>query len=296
MEKSDFCDGPRKPNYVTIRSCDNDSYGKLAVDAASENIQVFNAGWQNHSFPNIDNKMFKGLDNLNKVKLYGCKIEAIEENSFTNLKSLSELSLWGNQIKSLHENTLDILENLKVLKLSKNLIEDVPAKLFKNIVNLRELWLNGNRIKVIPDGLFDTLTELQELAIHSNELKVIHQITFRQNKKLEKLWLSNNNISAIAKGAFGGLVKLEFLNLKDNLCISETYIQEIALKISSELSNCYSNYSNIILRFAMETESEPPSKALIYLTVASGAFILLIVSIIIRIKSQRKTDNIELNS
>jgi hypothetical protein len=294
--RGQICEKEIDGNILKVRNCDHDSYGNLAVDSAPEKIQVFNAGWQNNSFPNIDNKMFEGLINLDKVKLYGCKIEAIEENSFSYLKSLGELSLWGNQIKTLHENTFDKLENLKVLKLSKNLIEHVPAKLFKNTTNLRELWLNGNRIKVIPDGLFDTLTELQELAIHSNELKVIHQNTFKQNKKLEKLWLSNNEISSIAEGAFCGLVKLEFLNLKDNFCISETYNEWNPVKISSELSDCYNNYSYITPRSAMETEPEPPSKASIYLTVASGAIILLVGAIIFKIKSQRKTDNVEFNS
>jgi Leucine-rich repeat (LRR) protein len=242
------CVNNRNIDYIVIFNCDAVSYQNLARDFQTEKITKFNAGSQNNEFPTIDQKMFRGMNNLDRLWLFDCKIEEIDENAFADLKYLSFLSLQENKIKTLHVNTFGYLGNLKNIYLYKNQIKELPAKLFERNLKLRILHMYRNKIKELPAGLFEILTDLEELAISDNQLKVIYGSTFRSNENLRRLWLQSNKIEAVAAGTFDGLTKVTLLDLENNTYINESYTSNEAddtidlSQVSSDLSTCYANY------------------------------------------------------
>jgi Leucine-rich repeat (LRR) protein len=143
-----------KADFIDIYNCNSVSYQNLLRNFQIEEITKFNAGSQNNKFPTIVQKMFQGMDDLEKIWLYDCKIENIDENAFDNLKVLSNLSLKGNKIKTLHVNTFGNLENLKELYLYENQLQELPAKIFEKNIKLDTLFLQQNEIKEFSSRAF----------------------------------------------------------------------------------------------------------------------------------------------
>ncbi len=265
-------------DYIDIYNCNGVSYQNLARNIQTEKITKFAAGSQNNEFPKIDNEMFRGMINLDKLWLYDCKIENIDENTFADLKVLSLLSLQKNKIKTFRVNT------------------------FSNLENLKELFLYENEIKELPAGFFEILTELEALAINDNKLEIIHGSTFRNNKKLKKLWVYSNNIRAVAAGTFVEVKKLTLLDLENNTCINKLYGSNGAndtidlAQVSSDLSACYDNYEASFRTLselaATREDLVCPTPSATPITIyASIVTILLIISIFVVIKSSSKDKN-----
>jgi hypothetical protein len=290
---------------IHIYNCDGVSYQNLARDFQTEKITSFNAGSQNNVFPTIDNKIFQGMNNLEKLYLYECKIGKIDENAFADLKYLSILSLHKNRIKALHVNTFGKLGNLKELYLSENQIKELPAKLFERNLKLRKLYIRLNEIQELPAGLFGTLTELEELTTRNNKLEIIHGSTFQNNKKLRKLYLYSNKIRAVAPGTFKEFTELTVLNMNNNTCINILYGSNTSNKtidltqVSSDLSACYENYEaffrELITRESESHKSSDVSTTPMLTIYAAIVTILLIIAIFVVIKLNAKIKNLGQN-
>ncbi len=239
-----------KYNVILIRIfyINPNSFRVLVRSFDRKKIVQVEAGWKNNYFETIDAEMFKGMSNLEELKLFGCSIKNITDDAFSDLKSLTHLDLSLNKIEKLSEKVFWSLENLEKLYLYNSQIEEVPENLFQYNRKLKMLDMHTNKIKTLPFGFLHSLAELESFSISGNELKVIHRNTFQQNKKLKWLWLYSNRIGAFGLGTFYGLKKLSYLDLTRNRCIDKQYGKwgsEVPINLgslSSDLVVCASNH------------------------------------------------------
>lgn len=116
----------------------------------------------------ITRKNFKGLYNLEKIKLSGNKIEAIESRSFNDQIELKELDLSSNKLKYLNEDLLMNQKKLKIIDLSENQLITTSHKLFINKKNLKKIDLRLNTI-----AEFIKTIELRDVTIFIHPQKKI---------------------------------------------------------------------------------------------------------------------------
>lgn len=171
----------------------------------------------------------KNLKQLDAIALGITDLSGIE-----NLHGLEKLGLWGNKINNTQLKHIKGLTNLKYLDLATNELKYIPSKTFDKMPNLIELVLDENQITSIDSDAFIGLENLSNLLIEDNyitnidcvkTLKNINSLFFRNNNisnlqpienltTLKELWADNNKISDITP--LSNLKMLEWIELDNN--------------------------------------------------------------------------------
>ena len=109
--------------------------------------------------------------------------------------------------------------------MNDNQIQRIDHQIFKPLKNLRYLQLDNNEISFIAKTAFKNLLKLEHILIGQNYLKKLIDEHFKSNKKLITIWLENNNIQDLSSTMFDHLFNLKYIDLKDNVCIDDYYIE-----------------------------------------------------------------------
>ncbi|XP_037070275.1 leucine-rich repeat-containing protein 24-like [Pollicipes pollicipes] len=134
----------------------------------------------------------RGLVNLQRLYLAGCRIGHVDARAFADLINLVELDLSGNALRRVPSDALVQTGALRELKLSGNPIARLPAAAFaavpnlfrlemsdcaiadlhvdalRGLVRLQWLKLDGNRLTALPPGSLMPLNSIRELHLHAN--------------------------------------------------------------------------------------------------------------------------------
>ena len=125
----------------------------------------------------IDDQTFITLDgaNLESLKLEGCNIESLSDNSFSHLVNLITLELHSNTIDAIQKDGFYGLKKLTTLKLSSNSISDINREAF-NGLSLDTLDFNDN---TMPTLSAEMLTGLQvtNIIFKTNKLSSLTSTT-----------------------------------------------------------------------------------------------------------------------
>lgn len=101
----------------------------------------------------IDQNVFKGLNNLEILKLKG-SIRKIEFDAFVNIPKLRELDLSQCNIQIISMDAFIGCKNLEIIDLSNNNLSYIPPGLFDDQISLKEIYLNGNNLRYLPSNFF----------------------------------------------------------------------------------------------------------------------------------------------
>lgn len=142
------------------------------------------------------------IDNKNPLKLI--------ETPFRGLNNLEWLKLYNSQISEINSSTFEGIPNLKYLFLQNNNLTILPARVFSDCENLIKINLNFNQIRVIHKNAFRNLHALKELLLSGNDIKRIKDGTFKHLTSIQALDLSLNPF-----------LKLNFIQLHDNIPSAE---------------------------------------------------------------------------
>ena len=97
--------------------------------------------------------MFKGLINLETLKLCENQITLLNVDLFNETRILQNLSLYQNKLTSLPSGMFKGLINLETLKLSGNKINSLKVDLFNEPRKLENLRLRHDKLTSLPSVL-----------------------------------------------------------------------------------------------------------------------------------------------
>ena len=141
----------------------------------------------------------------------------VEPGAFRGLSELNILRLYGNSLTTLAPGVFEGLPNLRKLNLGRNKgLTTLEPGLFDGLSKLDDLFLHQIGLTTLPPGLFDGLAELDGLELSDNQLKTLGPGVFRGLAALEQLILSENQLRALEPSVFDGLAKLNWLDLGNN--------------------------------------------------------------------------------
>ena len=172
--------------------------------------------------------IFRGLNNLQKLRLQNNGLSSLPPNIFRDLNNLQELSILFNNLSSLPPNIFRDLNNLQELNLSVNNLSSIPPDTFRGLNNLQKLYLDRNPLSSLSPDSFRGLNNLQELSLRNSLLSSLSPDIFRGLNNLKKLDLSDSaaphiinrsNISSLPPDTFRGLNNLQELRLSRNISI-----------------------------------------------------------------------------
>jgi Leucine-rich repeat (LRR) protein len=143
---------------------------------------------------------FRGLSNLEALKLNKNEIGLIEAGSFRTLKKLKSLNLSDNHLKAITRKTFSGLENLETLGLSKNQIGTIEAGSFQRLAQLKILELWSNKLTSLDETTFVGLVELEALFLFSNPvISSLDYSVFSHLPSLKYLYIINFHANSISK-------------------------------------------------------------------------------------------------
>lgn len=205
-----------------------------------ENIEfeaLIMASAKNISFLPV--KVSENFSNLLIYDAHDCSIKEVRYVNFKNLTKLEVVKLNKNKISYLDKDSFKDLENLRELFLNENFIQFIDMQIFKPVRNLRYLQLDNNQISFLSKHAFNNLLKLEHIMIGHNLLEKLVDEHFKSNKKLITIWLEKNFIYDLNSTMFDHLYNLQYIDLKNNICIDDYYIQENFLKMKETLKiNC----------------------------------------------------------
>ena len=102
----------------------------------------------NNLIYNLDNVLFKYLNNLKELYLCQNKLEMVRKENFEGLFRLSLLDLSQNQLTTLDENVFDLTPGLETLNLKSNQI-NIWSQSFSKLTKCKHLYLSGNNLNPI---------------------------------------------------------------------------------------------------------------------------------------------------
>lgn len=213
-----------------------DRYEEIKVQASRERLVLFEGA-------------VKDLSNLERLKLGGMKIVAVEPGAFKNLPNLevldlhknllevvregvfnvlnvTELYLQGNRIASVEKGAFDNMEYLEIINLDNNRLKTVDPEWFHNTPNVQYLSLKQNRIERLPEFAFrnvkgqhitdDGDTVKTDIYLSKNRIRTIHPKAFANLDTLGDLYLNNNRLQAVSNATFLNMKRVDYLVLSKN--------------------------------------------------------------------------------
>lgn len=173
--KSNVFKGLVSLEKLSLMNCEIDTIEKDSFEGLKKLKELYlnNSSELEKLFPDIEkNKIkelntnqFNGLDNLETLDLFNCKIACFGNHCFEKLKKLQKLRLTDNPIKIIKANFFNGLDSLEQLFLGFCRIESIEADSFSSLLKLNELFLLQNNISTLDANLFRDSRELYELYI-----------------------------------------------------------------------------------------------------------------------------------
>ena len=162
---------------------------------------------------------FEGLTNLRRLTVWDAAVARMEPGAFDGLTNLLSLGLeGGGEAAELPSGLFNGLNNLEYLGLSGGgEVADLPLGLFDGLYNLWWLSLEGfDEVEDLPSGLFNGLGRLETLYLVANNFRTLGSGVFDGLSALTDLFLFKNNLQSLEPGVFSGLGALETLLLDRN--------------------------------------------------------------------------------
>lgn len=142
--------------------------------------------------------------------------------SFPNLKTF-DAKLYG--VKSIKKEDFDQMNHLETLDLGYNRITELPEDVFSRLTELSHLELSANDFKVLPECLLASNTKLRIFILMFHQVKTLPEKFFSENVNLDYVYIEYGPLLVIQVD-FTSLLKVELLSLKDNICLSRTYVKD----------------------------------------------------------------------
>jgi len=98
----------------------------------------------------------------------------------------------------------------------------MPKSIGNNTQKLIFLEISQSKMKAISSTSLENYKNLEYLNLQENMIRILGENLFQNNKNLDEIILSYNQIFVIAHSAFEHLKRLKILDLKNNICISNT--------------------------------------------------------------------------
>ncbi|CAF0719570.1 unnamed protein product [Brachionus calyciflorus] len=150
--------------------------------------------------------LFKGLENLEILKLIKCKIKTIDPFAFCNLEKLIYLNLNDNLLETLEPNIFSDLSRLEKLFVKNNRINYIYPCTFLWCPNLKELDLSLNKLYCLEKDVF--------CGMNKQELLRMDLIPKKPENRFEFV---NNGINYYFINEFSGLKYLTISVFNNNL-------------------------------------------------------------------------------
>lgn len=131
------------------------------------------------------------------------KIQNVNNLMFKGIENLSNLMLKGNKIKRIHPAAFVSLKNLRHIDLSFNDLDQINSLTFLKNPDLEVIRINDNiRLKTLPAEGFETNQKAFHVFLFdaSNcDLSNLGENTFKSTPFITRLFLSGNNIETVPK-------------------------------------------------------------------------------------------------
>ena len=173
---------------------------------------------ENWMLETIEPGAFRGLANMDELRLYEVGLTELRAGAFEGLTNLRRLTVRYAPVAKMEPGAFDGLTNLGILHLDLSglgKVAELPAGLFDGLDNLRDLTLwRFEEVAELPSGLFDGLDNLQilDLAVF-DEVDELPSGLFDGLDNLQFLRLASfYKVEELPSGLFNGLANLRSLN------------------------------------------------------------------------------------
>ncbi|XP_026465274.1 toll-like receptor 7 [Ctenocephalides felis] len=177
-----------------------------------------------------------------EIYLDGNIFQKLDNHVFIGRKNLQKLYLNSSNVEVISNKTFAGLLNLQTLDLSNNKLQVFKGFEFVNLDALKELYLQNNQLTHIDNTTFKGLTSLEVLRLDGNKLVNFVDLNM---KTMQKIWLGLNqyacrceNLQKIASFVQNNLLKIQ--DLSNLHCVSDGVIQR--LNIESDKNVCSEFY------------------------------------------------------
>ena len=147
------------------------------LEFVTKDVQKLDVSYNKIS--NVNNQMFKGLENLGNLMLKGNKIKRIHPAAFVTLKNLRHIDLSFNDLDQINSLTFVKNPDLEVIRINDNI-----------------------RLKTLPAEGFESSTKsfhVFSFDASNCDLNNLGENTFKTMPFITRLYLSGNNIEAVPK-------------------------------------------------------------------------------------------------
>lgn len=171
--------------------CRNVSYHEIP-DNLSSDMQVLDFSFNTIAELRRDDFIKSNLENLHKLYLKNCTLEAIDKNALHGLAILIELDLSNNFLVELQPGTFSDLVKLRTLLLNNNEIKVLEDRIFENLKFLHKIELKENHIVSIGQNSFVNLPAITQISLEWNRLNILRKESFQNLDKLTSLSIGSN--------------------------------------------------------------------------------------------------------
>ncbi|XP_026476085.1 toll-like receptor 7 [Ctenocephalides felis] len=167
-----------------------------------------------------------------EIYLDGNIFQKLDNHVFIGRKNLQKLYLNSSNVEVISNETFAGLLNLQTLDLSNNKLQVFKGFEFVNLDALKELYLQNNQLTHIDNTTFKGLTSLEVLRLDGNKLVNFVDLNM---KTMQKIWLGLNqyacrceNLQKIASFVQNNLLKIQ--DLSNLHCVSDGVIQRLNIE------------------------------------------------------------------
>ncbi|XP_012225531.1 toll-like receptor Tollo [Linepithema humile] len=230
-------------NELTSHWVNRDTFSRLV------NLIILDLSF--NALTKIDAYVFKGLYNLQILRLEHNNIDTLVDGCFASLTNLHTLTLSHNRIARFDPAHTIGLDAVRQLFLDSNKLRILHRHVFTNFTNLQDLSLCTNSLTEVPYAV-RLLSTLKTLDLGSNQVTQIDNESFAGLNELYGLRLVDNKLENVSREAFASLPSLQVLNLADNFIrhveqsafASNTVLQVIRLD-GNQLTEIRSLFTNL---------------------------------------------------
>ena len=176
----------------------------------------------------INDQSFINLDSakLESLKLEGCLIESLSDNSFSHLANLITLELHENNIDAIERNGFYGLNKLTSLNLTSNTINDINKDAFDGL-SLDTLEFNGNSMPTLTAQMLTGL-QVTDIIFKANKLSALSSSTLDPIRNtVARITISDNGvILTLAESTFENL-NIQLLRITDNSVTQHNFLKQV---------------------------------------------------------------------
>jgi Leucine-rich repeat (LRR) protein len=190
----------------------------------------------------------EGLTSLTHLNLESNRFTEITDATIIGMSSLARLefiNLSYNNIATIPTGAFRSLTSLTFLNMGFANIQRLESGAFEGLTNLVTITLNDNNIADLPMGIFAMSSRFTSITVSGNKLRVIRRSAFASALSLLiQLYLNQNEVVAIDDDFFTDATSLNYLNLHDNVCEDDSFINFVNDKgwVLEQLDGCFQNF------------------------------------------------------